>query len=101
MSESLSEDELAQLIRHGRINSSKSAKKRRPTKPSISEISPPSQPARIHEKEPAQESGFPKSAAKEPDPEWLRAQKEKAKRNIAAVRQDRQKQDEMREASRF
>jgi len=44
---------------------------------------------------------LPKSLEKEPDPEWLIAEKEKAERNIAAHRQDRRQRDEMQEASEF
>lgn len=43
----------------------------------------------------------PKPSGREPDPKWLKAEKEKAERNIAAVRQERQRRDEMKEASRF
>jgi hypothetical protein len=44
---------------------------------------------------------LPKSTGKEPDPEWLRTEKEKAERNIVALRQDKRRREEMREASRF
>jgi hypothetical protein len=102
MSESLSADEVAELIRHGRINTSRSAAKRRRAKlrdrtnsNSKTEASVPRPRGSLPEVE------LPKSSKKEPDPEWLMAEKEKAERNIAAYRQNKQHRDEMQEASRF
>lgn len=101
MSETLSEEELAQLIRHGRINSSKKrAIKRNQTRSDFSEKKgTPAQPRNQETRPP--ENVQSKQARIEPDPEWLKAQKEKAERNIATARRDKQNQDEMREASRF
>jgi hypothetical protein len=102
MSESLSEDELADLIRHGRINTSRSAAKRRQAKlrdsTHIKERKETSVP---RARDSPREVELPKSSEKEPDPEWLIAEKEKVERNIAAYRQNKQKRDEMQEASRF
>ena len=111
MSESLSEDELADLIRNGRINTPRSTAKRRETKPSGVGV-------KKDDNKPRNETGtsvprtnnsssqkvdkLPKpSSGEEPDPEWLRAEKEKAERNIAAPSQDRRRREEMQEASKF
>lgn len=100
MSESLSEEQLAELIRSGRINTSKSAAKKRQTKKSKSDQT------ETHEKSVPKVRDSPRqveqTTPKEPDPEWLRAEKEKAERNIAAQRQqDKRRRDELLEASRF
>ena len=103
MSESLSEEELAELIRHGRINTSRSMAKRRQPKPSTTiNIKPKAQVSVPH----ARKDSSPKievteQSVKEPDSEWLKSQKEKAERNISAPRQDKQRRDEMQEASKF
>ena len=100
MNESLSEDELAELIRHGRINNSRSASKRNQTSktgsPNIKSQSSAPRPGNS-----PREAELPKASENEPDPEWLRAEKEKAERNIAAQRQDKQRRDEMQDASKF
>ena len=103
MSESLSQEELAELIRHGRLSTSRSSAKRRQAKASSSIDNKPKTPhVNIT---PARESPAKvepsKLSEKEPDPEWLKAEKEKAERNIAAERQDKRRRDEMQEASRF
>ncbi len=109
MSEDLSEDELAELLRSGRINTPKSSAKRRQTKKRVAGIdnNKPSRAktsvsmtrdapreAELSEKTSANEE-------EEPDPEWLRVEKEKAQRNIASKRQDNLRREEMQEASRF
>ena len=103
MSESLSEDELAELIHSGRINTSRLAAKRHQTKTSVSirNRSNKTQESATIKRDSPLEGELPKSSGKEPDPEWLRTEKEKADRNIAALRQDKRRQEEMREASRF
>ena len=102
MSESLSEDELADLIRHGRINTSRSAAKRRQAKLRVSAKNKAKTEASLPRvRDSPREVELPKSSEKEPDPEWLTAEKEKAERNIAAYRQNKQHRDEMQEASRF
>ena len=100
MSESLSEEELAELIRSGRINTSRSNSKRRQTKTSISKPNRTQTSVKYTVHSP-REVEISKSKGKEPDPEWLKTEKEKAERNIIAQRQDKQRQEEMQEASRF
>jgi len=100
MSESLSEDELADLIRHGRISTSRSAAKRRQTKLRVN-TNNKAKASVPRARDSPREVELSKSSAKEPDPEWLIAEKEKAERNIAAHPQDRRQRDEMQEASRF
>jgi hypothetical protein len=98
MSDSLSEEELAELVRHGRINTSRSEAKRRQIKKSSKKQTLP----RVQRGRDAQPKiEVPGSSRKESDPDWLEAQKEKTERNIAAPRQDKQRRDEMQEASRF
>lgn len=103
MSESLSEDELAELIRSGRINTSRLATKRHQPKTSVSNRnnSNKTQESTTRKRDSPPKVEFPKSSGKEPDPEWLRTEKEKVERNIAALRQDKRRQEEMREASMF
>ena len=98
MSESLTEDEVADLIRHGRISTSRSEAKRRQAKSRGSTNSKAKSEASVPR---VKKVELPKSQGKEPDPEWLIAEKEKAERNIAAHRQSRRQRDEMQEASRF
>jgi hypothetical protein len=102
MSESLSEDEVAELIRHGRINTSRSAAKRRQAKLRDSTSSNAKTEASVpRARDSPGEVELPQSSRKEPDPEWLMVEKEKAERNIVAYRQNKQHRDEMQEASRF
>ncbi len=102
MSESLSKDELADLIRHGRISTSRSAAKRRQAKLRVSANNKAKTEASVpRARDSPLEVELPKSSEKEPDPEWLIAEKEKVERNIAAHRQDKRQRDEMQEASRF
>jgi hypothetical protein len=95
MSDSLSEEELVELIRHGRISTSRSAARQKTNRKSSNQA-----PAPIQKQERIV-SPVVEVPGKEPDPEWLKAEKEKAQRNIAASRRDRQRRDEMQEASRF
>jgi hypothetical protein len=101
MSDSLSEDELAELIRHGRINTSRAAAKRRSPRASSRDNNAQSQPGAQRARESPQRADTPILSENEPDPDWLKAQKEKAERNIAAPREDKRRRDEMREASKF
>ena len=98
MSDTLSEEELSELVHHGRINTSRSEAKRRQIKKSSRKQTLP-QVQRGREAPPR--VGVPASSKKEPDPDWLEAQKMKVERNIATPRQDKQRRDEMQEASRF
>ncbi|MHB2035956.1 MAG: hypothetical protein ACYCPW_04335 [Nitrososphaerales archaeon] len=101
MSESLSEEQLAELMRSGRVNTSRSSAKRFQTKTSSS----------INLKSTRAQTSAPRAidspreveltTSKEVDAEWLRAEKEKAERNIATERKDKRRREEMREASRF
>lgn len=103
MSESLSEDQLAEIIRSGRINTPKSAAaKRRQTKMSGTVNNKPikAQTSGPRSSDSPRESNLTTSS-KELDPEWLKAEKEKVERNIAAKRQDKRIREEMQEASRF
>lgn len=111
MSESLSEDELADLIRNGRINTPRSAAKRRETKPTGDSVKKDNNEPRNEKRasvpgtsdRSSQKVGkSPKtSSGDEINPEWLRAEKEKAERNIAAPSQDKRRREEMQEASKF
>jgi hypothetical protein len=102
MSESLSEDEVAELIRYGRINTSRSAAKRRQAKLRGSTNSNAKTEASApRARDSPGEVDLSTSSKKELDPEWLMAEKAKAERNIAAHRQNKQHRDEMQEASRF
>jgi hypothetical protein len=94
MSDSLSEEELADLIRHGRINTSRSAARRNVKKNSDQRRTTPQKQERAV-------SSTAGVSEKEPDPIWLREEKEKVERNVAASKQDKQRKDEMREASKF
>lgn len=97
MSESLSEEELQELIRHGRISTSKSAaKRRRVTR--RDESRPIAQRPKLSAEKNTETSTVNK---KETDSEWLRTQKEKSERNIATSLSDKQRREEMREASKF
>ncbi len=101
MSEPLSEEQLAELIRSGRISTSRSVAKRRQTKRNDSI----NMPTRTQTSAP-RVADLPQVAnltttAKEVDPVWLEAEKEKAERNISAQRQDKRRIEELREASRF
>jgi hypothetical protein len=103
MSESLSEDELAELIRSGRINTARSeaARRRVRTGGRINSGSVRSQTNASSDS--PRKVELPKSSLvkEEPDPEWLRTEKEKAERNIAAKRLDKRHLEEMQDASRF
>ena len=113
MSESLSKEELAELIRSGRINTSKSATKRRQktrtTSSSNNMNSDNSKPSTIRTRISDATDSLPRlvnlptksEVVRDPDVEWLRAEKEKAERNIASPRQDKKRQEDMEEASRF
>ena len=101
MSESLCEDELADLISHGRISTSRSAAKRRQAKLRVSTNNARTEASVPHVRDSPREAELPKSSEKEPDPEWLIAEKEKAERNVAAHRQDRRQRDELQEDSKF
>lgn len=99
MNDSLTDDQLVELIRHGRINTSKQAARRRERSkmhPERSESRPTASP----EKNPSPTVESSK-AEKELDPEWLKAQKQRAERNIASAREDKLRKDEMKEASKF
>ena len=100
MSESLTDDELAELIRNGRINTSKSAAKKRSMKSIDSSKSKPKQQSPSAVREPSRDV-VPTMPAKELDPEWLEAEKERAERNIASALQDKRRTEEMRDASKF
>lgn len=111
MSESLSEDELADLIHNGRINTPRSAAKRREAKTSISSMKKDNNKPkdktqsgvpRPMDSSPQEVSELPiPSSEKELDPEWLRVEKEKAERNIVTQTQDKRRREEMQEASKF
>lgn len=100
MSESLSEEQLAELMRSGRVNTSRSSAKRRQTKTSGSSIKSTKAQTSV-----PRVTDSPRkvelNASKELDAEWLRTEKEKAERNMATERQDKRRREEMREASRF
>jgi hypothetical protein len=81
-------EELAEIIRHGRINAKKSSRRRTPRKES--------QPSMIM-KRPSKEE----TRQKEPDSEWLKIQMEKTERNISAPLHDKRRKSDMEEASRF
>ena len=102
MSESLSEDRLAELMRSGRVNTSRSSAKRRQTKTRGSSINLKSTKAQTSA---PREMDSPRevklTTSKELDMEWLRVEKEKAERNMAAERQDKRRREEKREASKF
>ena len=101
MSESLSEDELAVLIRSGRINTSKSSAKKRNIKTSASRKSKPISRTSSSVVREVPREEIPVTSDKELDPEWLMAEKERAERNIASEHQDKRRTEEMREASKF
>ena len=102
MSEPLSEDQLAELIRSGRISTSKSAAKRRQIRTRDSIYHKPTMAQTGARGAADSRQGVELNAApKEVDPVWLEAEKEKAERNISAQRQDKRRMEEMREASRF
>jgi hypothetical protein len=97
MSDSLTEDEIAELVRHGRISTSKSAiQRQRRMKPQEKRNERPT--TRKEATTVVPES--PKSNGKL-DPEWLKAQKEKAETNVAAQRLNKRQREEMQEASKF
>jgi len=98
MSESLSEEQLAELVRSGRVNTSRSSAKRRQTKTSGSRSTKAQTSAQRAIDSPRE---VELTTSKELDAEWLRVEKEKAERNMAAERQDKRRREEMREASRF
>ncbi len=98
MSDSLTEEELAELVRHGRLSTSKSAmqhQKRMKTREKRNE-----RPAAPRREGPTLEAKLSKLDTKL-DPGWLKAQKEKAETNIAAQRLDKRRKEEMQEASKF
>lgn len=101
MSESLSDDELAELIRGGRINTSRSAAKKRNMKTAkASKNEPEHQMSSTRVNDPPRKVLLATSD-KELDSEWLRTEKERVERNIAAEHQDKRRSEEMREASKF
>jgi hypothetical protein len=91
MSDSFSEltpEELQELILHGRINTSRSkARKKEQKREPIVRI--PRDPPK------------PVIKAKEQDADWVKLQAEKAKKNIAAPKDDVQRNAERQEASKF
>lgn len=101
MSEPLSEDQLVELIRSGRISTSRSVLKKRQTrtiditsfKPTKRQTSEPRTTDSLSE--------VTTTSQKELDPEWLKTEREKAERNISAPRRDKRQQEEMRDASRY
>lgn len=102
MSEPLSEDQLAELIRSGRISTSKSASKRGQTKRSNTINHKPTKTQTSASRVTDSPTGVDLTTTpKEVDQVWLKAEKEKAERNISAQRQDKRRIEEMREASRF
>ena len=91
MSDSFSElspEELQELIRHGRITTSR-AKNRRKEQKKVPAVAP------------RKETPRPVTNSKEPTSEWLKLQAERAEKNIAAPRDDAQKKAERQEASKF
>jgi len=84
----LTQEELEELIRHGRINASKAMTRQKKT----------NEAARVRK---ADNRPKPVTNPKAPDPEWLIAQKEKAERNIATPRYDKRRKADMQEASKF
>jgi hypothetical protein len=91
MSDSFSElspEELQELIRHGRITTSR-AKSRQKEQKRAPTIAPRKDPPK------------PIIKSKEPDSDWLKLQAEKAEKNIATSTQDAQRKAERREASKF
>lgn len=102
MSESLSEDQLAELIHGGRINTSRSAVKKHQAKKigSINNMTTKTQTSVPRPRDSTQKVD-PTASTKELDQEWLKAEKEKAERNIVAQRQDKRRREEMRESSMF
>jgi hypothetical protein len=108
MSEPLSEDELAELIRSGRINTTRSEAKRRFAKKNSRINNASSGKA---QRSASRARDLPQNAKllaesisakhEEPDPEWLKIEKEKSERNIAAQRLDKRRLEEMQEASKF
>ena len=101
MSESLSEDELAELIRSGRINTSKSSAKKRNIKTNDSRKSKPVSRTSSSAVREVPRDEILATSDKALDPEWLKAEKERAERNIASEHQDKRRSEEMREASKF
>ena len=84
----LTQDDLAKLVQHGRINATKPVARRKRT----------NAVARVRKDE---KRATPVIKQKAPDPEWLVAQKEKSERNIATTTNDERRRAEMREASKF
>lgn len=101
MSESLSDDELAKLVRSGRINTSKASAKKRNVKTSNTSKNETKQQVSLPRVRDPPREVAPASSDEELDPEWLRTEKERAERNIAAEHQDKRRSEEMREASKF
>jgi hypothetical protein len=103
LSESLTDDELAELVRHGRINTSKSTVKRHQTK-TKPDVNKKEHHGFIESRKDTSSKLLESPKSSDPNdlnPRWLEAQKERAERNIASSRQDRQRREDMREASKF
>jgi len=84
----LTQEELQELIRRGRINVSREMTHQKKTSEALK--------VRKYENRPKPETN-PKAL----DPEWLMAQKEKAERSIATPRYDKRRKADMQEASKF
>jgi hypothetical protein len=98
----LTQEELQELIRSGRINASRTMTRKKKTKeaPKVRNEAPKvrneAPKVRNYENRPK-----PETNPKAPDPEWLTAQKEKAERNIVTPRYDKGQKSDMEEASKF